>query len=382
MIDFTLTDEQIALQNMARKFAKNEILPIAAKCDHEAQYPVELIQKAHNVGLLNLSIPVEYGGIGLGILDQCIIMEEIGSACTGIGTIIVASDLGIVPIELAGSDEQKRRFLEPMTKKCSLAAFALTEPGAGSDAASISTTCRKEGDKYILNGTKQFISNARVADLITVFATKDKTLKHRGLCAFVVEKGTPGMTIGKDEDKLGQRAAPTNEITFEECAIPEENLLGNEGDGFKIALNTLDRTRIPIGAMAVGLARSAMEYSIDYASKRVQFKQPIINFQAIQWKIAEMAKNIELARLIVYRAAWSFDRGLNEIKISSMAKAFATDIALQSAIEAVQIFGGYGYTKEYPVEKLMRDAKLLQIYEGTNEIQHLVIAKEVIKERS
>jgi len=379
-MDFRLTDEQLALQQTVRKFAQTEMAPQAAHYDETGEFPRSIIENAWKVGLLNESIPAEYGGLGLDGVGACILTEELAAGCAGMTTSMMVNTLGQTPILVDGTREQIEKWIVPFTREFRFSSFCLTEPSSGSDVASMRTMAKKVGDQYVLNGRKCFITNGGVADLFTVFATLDPAKGHKGICAFVVPADTPGVSAGKKEDKMGQRASNTTDVLFEEAAIPAENLLGREGEGFKIAMKTLDRTRPAIGALAVGLARSAYEHSVRYARERHAFGMPIAMFQAIQFMIADMAKDIEASRLLTYQAAWMIDQGMNASKFSAFAKCFATDAAMRVTTDAVQIFGGYGYSKEYPVEKLMRDAKLLQIYEGTNQIQRMVMAREIFKE--
>ncbi len=380
MIGFHLTPEQEELRRLARRFAQQEIVPVAAAYDRSGDYPWEVIRKGYEIGLLNESIPSEYGGGGMGVMEACIIAEELSAGCAGIATNFMANTLATNPIVLAGSPEQKRHFLVPFTASAQMAAFCLTEPSGGSDVASMRCTVRRDGDDYILNGTKTFISNGSVATLYTVFATLDPQRKHRGICAFALPANTPGVHAGRKLEKMGQRCADTAEVVFEEVRLPRLALLGAEEEGFKIAMQTLDRTRPLIAMQAVGLARAAMEAAIQYAKERVQFGVPIAQHQAIQFMIADMATDIEAARLLAWQSAWMADQGLRQTRESSIAKLFATDMCMRVTTDAVQIFGGYGYMTEFPVEKYMRDAKLLQIYEGTNQIQRLVIARHTIGE--
>jgi acyl-CoA dehydrogenase len=378
MVDFALSDEQEELRRVAREFAHKEIAPVALRYDKTGEFPWEVFRKAYEVGLLNLSVPAEYGGGGLSTLECCLVIEELGAACAGVATSIMVNDLGLMPILVAGSEAQKRAFLRPFCASFQLAAFCLTEPGAGSDVAALATTAKLDGDAYVLNGTKTFITNGRVATLYTVFATRDRRLRHQGIAAFVVPADTPGISHGKKFDKMGQRASDTAEVIFEDVRVPRANLLGREDEGFKIAMVTLDRTRPMIAAMAVGLARAAMEAAIQYAKERHTFGVPIGHHQAVQLLLADMAKDIEAARLLTWQCAWLIDRGQRATKESSFAKCFATDVAMRVTTDAVQIFGGYGYMKDLPLEKYMRDAKLMQIYEGTNQIQRLVIARHLL----
>ncbi len=378
MIDFTLSDEQKALQEMAREFALKEMRPNAARYDKGDEFPEPVMRKAFEAGFLTCSIPVEYGGSGLGDLDTAVISEELVSGCAGMFTSMMACSLALTPIVLFGTDAQKKKFLAPCTEKMSFAAFGLTEREAGSDASAIKTRARKDGSEYILTGSKCFITNGGVADLYVIFAKTAPEKGARGMSAIVVPKGTPGLVIGKEEDKMGHRASNTTELFFEEARVPAENVLGREGMGFIIAMRTFDKTRASVGAAGVGLARTALEYAVDYSKTRLQFGKPIALLQATAFKIAQMAMEVNAARHLVYHAAWLMEQGKACGKESAMAKCFATDVAMRTTLEALQIYGGYGYMKDYPVEKLVRDAKLLQIYEGTNEIQRLVIAHEVI----
>jgi len=379
MIDFSLTDEQKQLQQLARDFARNEIIPIASEYDQKEEMPWEVIEKAHELGLLNTGIPEHAGGLGLGMLDEVIIGEELAYGCMGIYTILMASELGITPILVGGTPEQQQRFLAPLLDKPSLAAFALSEPNNGSDAAAMNTTAVLDGDEWVINGTKMWISNGGVAELTVVFATVDKSLGHRGTVAIVVPKDAPGQSYSKIRHKMGQRASLTSELVFENVRVPRENILGDVGDGFKIAMKTLDKTRVPVAAGSVGIARRALEESLKYAKEREAFGKPIATLQAIQFKLAEMAMGIETGRLMTYKAAWLVDRGMPHGQESAIAKAYCSEMAFDAANEAIQVHGGYGYVGEYPVEKLLRDVKLNQIYEGTNEIQRVVIARNLLK---
>jgi acyl-CoA dehydrogenase len=380
-MDFSLSDSQRALQETARKFAREVMRPRAAHYDETAEFPKEIIAQAFELGLLNMAIPGALGGVGLSHLEQTIAVEELAWGCGGIATSIIANDLALLPLLLAANDEQKERLVKPFTEKFRLTSFALTEPSAGSDVANLSTTARREGDEYVLNGAKCFITNGGYADQYTVFATLDKAKKHRGMVCLVVEGRPKGLTVGKHENKMGQRASNTVTLTFEDVRVPAKNRIGEEGDGFRIAMETLDNSRPLTAMISIGIARAAMEHSIDYANQRVTFGKPIREHQAIQFMIADMAKSIHAARLLTYQSAWLLDEGQKNTLVSSMGKCFAADMAMQVTTDAVQVFGGYGYIKEYPVEKLMRDAKLIQIYEGTSQIQRMVIAKETFKER-
>jgi acyl-CoA dehydrogenase len=379
-ISFALSEEQRALRELAREFAENEIRPVAAEYDERSQHPADVIAKAHEVGLMNPHVPEEYGGAGLSAFDQMLIGEELAWGCSGIATSIVANILGSLPVLLAGTEEQKREWLPPLLDDPVLCSFALTEPEAGSDVSAIATTATRDGDSYVLNGSKMFITNAGHASWFVVFASTDRGAGHRGLSAFVVPAGA-GVVVERHLDKMGQRATDTSAVSFQETRVPAENRLGEEGDGFKIAMRTLDATRPGTAAGAVGVARAALDYAVDYSKTRVQFGQPIAMNQGVNFLVADMAAEIEAARLLTWQAAWLLDQGQRATLQSSYAKRVAADTAMKAATDAVQIFGGYGYMKEYPVEKLMRDAKLFQIYEGTSQIQRLVIAREIFLPR-
>jgi acyl-CoA dehydrogenase len=378
-MQFELSDEQVALQEAARRFARDQIAPVAAQYDQSGEFPRKLIETAWELGFSSTAIPSEYGGLGLSSLDSCVVTEEIAWACSGIGTSIMCNDLGLTPILVAGSDAQKRQWLTQCASEFSLVAFCLSEPAAGSDVAGLQLLAKKDGADYVLEGTKCWITNGGEADLYTVFATLDRSSRHQGICAFIVPANSPGITRGKKEDKLGQRASDTRVLHFDGVRVPASQRLGEEGEGFKIAMRTLDRTRPPIAALATGIAQRALDESIAYARERSAFGSPIGEFQAVQFMLADMAKEIEASRLLTHKSAWMVDQGQRASKHSSIAKCFATDVAMRVTVDAVQIFGGNGYTKEYPVEKLMRDAKLMQIYEGTNQIQRLVIARELLR---
>jgi len=378
MIGFDMTQEQTALQDMARKFAANEIRPRAVECDHAGTFPEDIFEKAFGLGLMSGYIPEEYGGLGLKALDTCIIEEELAWGCSGIATSMTCNGLALTPILVAGTEDQKKRFVAPFAEKLQYASFCLTEPGSGSDAGGIATTAKREGDSYTINGRKCFITNGSYAAQYTVFASTDRSKGHKGLSAFVVPRSLPGVSVGKKEDKMGQRASDTADVLFEDVKVPAENRLGKEGEGFKIAMITLDYARPTVAAMSVGVARAAFELAMQYSKERVQFGVPIAMNQAIHFLLADMAMDIEAARLLTYKGAWLLDAGKRNTKESSFAKAFAADLAMRVTTDAVQIYGGYGYMRDYPVEKLMRDAKLLQIYEGTSQIQRMVIAKEIM----
>lgn len=379
MPDFGLSEEQRSLQDLARKFARTEMAPRAAACDREGRFPEEVMRKAWELGLMNLNIPTEYGGSGLGLLDQCLIVEELAHACAGMTTSVIANCLALEPILLGGSPEQRQEVLTPFCASYHLASFCLTEPGGGSDAGALQTRARRDGEHYVLDGEKCFITNGPHASLYTVFATTDPSLRHKGICAFYVPRDTEGVTPGREEEKMGHRASSTSTVRFERARVPVRQRLGAEGDGFSIAMRTLDQTRTPIGALATGIAQAALDHASAYALKRHTFGKPIAEHQAIQIKLANMAQDVHAARLLTWNAAWEIDQGRKGTLESSIAKCHASDAAMRVADEAIQVFGGYGYMKDYPVEKLLRDAKLAQIYEGSNEIQRIVIARELLR---
>ncbi len=377
MVDFSLSEEQKALQSLAREFARKEIIPNAAHYDETGEYPHEILRKAWNIGLMNLHVPEKFGGLGLGSLDGCLTGEEIAYACTGISTAMEANHLAEAPVIVAGNEKQMKQYLTPMIEDYLLAAYCVTEPSAGSDVQGIRTTAKKQGDKYIINGEKIWITNAGVADWYYVLAYTDKSKGHKGTSAFIVDAKSPGVKAGKKEKNMGQRASDTRGITFTDVEVPEENLLGKEGDGFKISMMAFDHTRPLIASAATGLAKRAMDESIKYAKERNTFGKPIFQHQAVSFMIADMAKDIEAARLLTWQSAWMIDNKIRNTKFAAIAKSFAADICMRIATDAVQIHGGYGYNTEYPVEKLMRDAKIFQIYEGTGQIQRLIISKEI-----
>jgi len=380
-MNFSLTEDQKMLRTMVRDFADRELEPIAAEIDEEARFPAESMRKAAEIGLMGTGYPEEYGGSGGGAVEQAIIFEEVARVCAATSVIlIVTNELAGYPLYAHGTEEQKQRYLAPLLKGETLGAFGLTEAGAGSDVAAMVTTATKRDGGYVLNGNKLFISNGGEADTVIVFATVDKSQGYRGVTAFIVEKGMPGYSVGKHERKLGIRASSTTELVFEDCFVPEENRLGDEGRGFRIALGTIDASRIGIAAQALGIAQGAFEKSLSYARERQQFGQPIASFQAIQWMLADMATQIDAARLLTYRAAFFKDEGLSFIKEASMAKVFAAETAMSVTTRAVQIHGGYGYTKDYPVERYFRDAKITEIYEGTSEMQRMTIARQLLRE--
>jgi len=380
MLAFDLTDEQRELKQLARKFAEQEIIPRAREYDLKEIFPVDVCEKAWAAGLMNFGVPKELGGPGLGILDTCLIIEELNYGCSGISNAVGANDLATLPVLIAGNDEQQRTYLGALIKRLTFCAFAITEPSAGSDVAAMATTYRREGDEFVLNGTKHFISNGSKADWYVAFATLDKHLKHKGISCFVFPSSLPGISRRRMHGKLGQRAADTGEIFFEDLHIPSSALVGKEGDGFRYAMATFDKSRPEIGAIGIGIAQRALDECLKYSRQRTAFGQPIASFQALQFMMADMAIEIEAMRLLTYKAAWLVDRGEMPNAISSYAKAFAGDACMRITTDAVQIFGGYGYMDEYPVQKLMRDAKLLQIYEGTSQIQRVVIARNLLKD--
>ncbi len=378
-MDFTQSEQAKLLRDTAKKFARDVMAPVARKFDESAEFPWEVMQKAFDTGLMNMTVAAENGGNGLTHMEQVVIAEELSTGCVGMTTSMIANDLALLPIVLHGTPDQKERLLRPFTEKLQFASFCLTEPNAGSDVAGMTTTATKDGDDYLLNGSKMWITNGGHAEQFTVFATLDRAKKHGGITAFVVEGRPKGLTAGRHEDKLGQRSSNTVSLTFDNVRVPAKNRIGPEGGGFKVAMDTLDNSRPLTAIMAVGVARSAMEHSIAYAKERKQFNAPIASFQAVQFMIADMGTELHAARLLTYEAADLLDRGEKNTLVSSYAKRFAADTAMKVCTDAVQVFGGYGYSKEYPVEKLFRDAKLIQIYEGTSQIQRLVIARELLK---
>src|SRR5207342_1687166 len=380
-VSFALSDEQKALRELAREFAANEIRPKEAEYDEHSTHPVDVIAKAHEVGLMNLHVPEELGGLGLPAFDGMLVGEELNWGCSGIGTSILANGLGAGPVLLAGSEEQKEAWLPPLLEQPILCSFGLSEPDAGSDVARMKTTAERRGDEYVLNGSKTFITNAGQATWTVVFAKTDPAKGHRGISAFIVPMDSPGVTIEKHLDKMGQRSTDTSAFALTDVVVPAANLLGAEGEGFKIAMRTLDFTRPGTASGAVGVAQAAYEHAVEYAKQRVTFDVPIAMHQGVNFMIADMATQIEAARLLVWQSAWLHDLGQRATLQSSFAKLFAADTVMKVTTDAVQVFGGYGYIKEYPVEKLMRDAKLFQIYEGTSQIQRLVIAKEIFMPR-
>lgn len=380
-MDYLLTEEQKMVKDLAHKIAEEKIRPVAAKYDQSEEYPWDIIKITAEAGLFGLFIPEEYGGMSVNVLNLCLATEELSRACGGIAVCYAASALGTFPIVLFGNEEQKKKYLPDLASGKKVAAFAVTEPEAGSDASAIKTTAKKEGEHYILNGLKHFITNGGDAETYVVIAMTDKTKGARGASAFIVEKGTPGFTFGKKEDKFGIRASSTRELIFTDCKIPAKNLLAREGMGFIVTMRTFDMSRPGVAAQALGIAQGALELAVKYAKERHQFGKSISSFQGIQWMIADMATEIEAARGLVYSTARMVDAGIKDVgKESAMAKMFASDVAMKVAVDALQIFGGYGYMRDYPIEKYVRDAKITQIYEGTNQIQRNIIALSIIKE--
>jgi len=384
-LSYHFNEEQEMLRQIVSRMVEDKVAPRAAEIDEKDVYPWDLKEIIAEQGLLGSGIPEAYGGTGAGLPSVCLIVEEIAKASASVSLIVAAQELGMMPILVGGSEKQKQKYLPGIADGDQIAAFALTEPNAGSDAGAVKTKAVLEGDKYLLSGQKCFITNGSIADVFTVFATIDPKAGLKGLSAFIVEKDYPGLTVGKKEHKMGIRGSETTEIIFDNCPVPVENLMGKEGGGFKIAMMTLDCTRPVIGAQAVGIAQGALDLAINYAKQRIQFNKPIAAFQGIQFMLADMATRIEAARQLVYKAAFTIENAkqnnvsVAEVsRLSSMCKLFASDVAMQVTVDAVQILGGYGYMKEYPVERMMRDAKITQIYEGTNQIQRVVIAKNIL----
>lgn len=380
-MDYFLTEEQLELQKLARKIAMEKVRPVAAHYDKTGEFPWELVKLFAELDFFRIWIDEEYGGMGGGVMELVLVTEELSRACGGVALAVAASALGSFPIVISGNKQQKEKYLPDLADGKYLAGFCLTEPEAGSDAGAIKTKAVRDGDYYILNGKKHFITNGGVAKLYTIIASTDPSKGTRGATAFIVEEGTPGLSYGKEEDKMGIRASATNEVIFEDCKIPVENRIGEEGQGFIVAMKTLDKSRPGVAAQALGIAQGAFDLAVEYAREREQFGQSIISFQAIQFMLADMATQIEAARALIYSISKMIDSGAKNIaKESAMCKVLASDVAMKVATDAVQIFGGYGYMRDYPIEKFMRDAKITQIYEGTNQIQRLVIARNIIRE--
>ena len=380
-MDYFFTEEQKQIHGLARRIAEEKVMPVRAELDETETFPWEIMRFCADAGLFGVSIPEEYGGLGGGSFENCIVVEELSRACLGVSVSYAASLLGAYPILIGGSDVQKKKYLPDIASGKRIAAFGLTEAGAGSDAQGIRTEARKVGDEYILNGTKQWITNGGEADVYSVIAMTDRSKGGRGATGFIVEKGMDGFSFGKKEKKLGIRASATRELVFQDCKVSKDRVIGREGLGFILAMRTFDRTRPGIGAQAVGVAQGALEAAVDYAKEREQFDRKIISFQAVQHMLADMATQVEAARALVYAVARFIDSNPKDFsKVSAMSKVFPSDVAMKVTVDALQVFGGYGYMREYPIEKMMRDAKILQIYEGTNQIQRNVIALELIKE--
>jgi alkylation response protein AidB-like acyl-CoA dehydrogenase len=381
MMDYLLTEQQIMIRDLCRQIAQEKIAPVAAEYDRTEEFPWPIVKILAQADMFGVSIPTEYGGLGGGVLETCIATEELSKACGGITLCFAASYLGSDPILLFGNEEQKKEYLPDVAAGKKLAAFAVTEPSAGSDASAIQTSAKKKGDHYVLDGVKHFITNGGDADIYVVIAMTDKTKGARGATAFILEKGMKGFTFGKKEDKLGIRASSTRELIFTDCEVPKENILGREGMGFIVTMKTFDYSRPGVASQALGIAAGALEAATKYAKERIQFGKSISSFQGIQWMLADMATEVEAARALIYATARMIDSGVKDVsKESAMAKLFASDVAMKVTTDAVQIFGGYGYMKEYPAEKRMRDAKITQIYEGTNQIQRNIIALQLIRE--
>lgn len=374
MLDFSLSAEQLTLQKKAREFALKEILPVAWYYDEIDDTPLPVLKKAYDEGLINGDIPTEYGGNGYGLIESVVVTEEFAAACPGLATSIFDNSLGMEPLKLSKNNDLKEKYFPEISNNFKLICFATSEPTMGSDVAGIHCSAKRDGDDYILNGTKYWVTNGGLADYMSIFATVDPDSQHEGVCAFIVEKDWKGVTIGRRIPKLGQRGSNTVGINFKDVRVPKENILAPPGEGFVLAMQTFARTRPAIGAFAVGAARSAMEYAIDYTKKRRAFGKKIANFQAIQHKIAEMYQKVETSRLLVWKAAWEADQGMDPTISASIAKFYSSEVALEVANEALQIFGGYGYTKMFPIEKLLRDARLFRIYEGTSEIQRYIVS--------
>ena len=372
-----MSDEHKALIDTARRFTKERIIPVAAECDRDSKFPMDVFRAAWELGLVNPSVPAEYGGPGLGELENALITEQLAYGCTGIQTSITANQLALTPIRLGGNDEQKKKYLGALMAEPIMASYCTSEPNAGSDVASLATRFRQVGDDYVLTGQKCWITNASYASFYVVFATADTALRHKGIGAFIVDRDSVGLKVGKKEDKLGQRASDTAVVHFEDVVVKKENMLAPAGHGFKLAMETFNQTRPDIAAGATGLMQRALDESVAYAKERKTFGVPIAQHQLVAAMLAEMAIKVEATRLLYMKAGWQLDQHLRDPMTSAIAKAFGADSAMQTAVDAVQVFGGNGFTKEYPVEKLMRDAKVLQIYEGTSQIQRIVIAKQL-----
>ena len=378
-MDFSFSEEQEILRRTVKEFAEKEIIPISKKMEEEKRIPQELLRKMGEMGLMGMTIPEEWGGAGADMVSYCLALEEISRASASLGVVMAVNNLVCYPILEFGTEKQKREYLIPLARGKYIGAYALTEPNAGSDAKSIETTARLEGGEWVLNGSKLFITNGGIAQVFVVFAKTDKEKGARGISAFIVERGTEGFRIGREEEKLGLRASSTVELIFEDCRIPEENLLGKLNEGFINAMKVLTEGRIAISALAIGIARAAYEASLEYSKQRKQFGRPISEFQAIRWILADMAMKIEASKLLTYRAAWLKDQGKDPVLEASMAKLFSSEAAMWITTKAIQIHGGYGYTQEYPVERYFREAKVTEIYEGTSEVQRMIISREILR---
>lgn len=378
MVDFSISDDHRALIETARRFTKERILPGAAEWDRESRFPMDVFKEAWELGLVNPTCPAEYGGAGLGELENSLIAEELAYGCAGVETSFLANGLALTPIKLGGNEEQKKKYLGLLASEPVMASYCTSEPDAGSDVAGLKTRFRQVGDDFVLSGQKSWITNANYASFYVVFATRDPSLRHKGIAAFIVDRESPGLKVGKKEDKLGQRASDTAQVFLEDVVVPKANLLAPEGAGFKLAMETFNQTRPDIAAAATGIMRRCVDECVAYAKERKTFGVPIAQHQLVQAMIADMAIKMEATRLLYQKAAWNLDHGVRDPMTSSCAKAFGADSAMQCAVDAVQVFGGNGYVKEYPVEKLMRDAKVLQIYEGTSQIQRIVVAKTLL----
>jgi acyl-CoA dehydrogenase len=378
-LQFDLPDDLKMLQGMARDFARNEIIPKAEHYDVSGEWPWDIWKKAREVGLVNLNIPEEYGGGGATVLEECIIGEELAYGCSGIQTALMLNQLGVLPMLVAASDEQKAKYFPPLTEEGKIMAYCMTEPDAGSDVAGIKTTAVRQGDKYILNGSKTWITDGPVANYFTVYAKTDPSARHKGMSCFIVERDWAGVSTSKPLEKLGQHAAQACQVFFENVEVPAENILGKEGDGFMIGMRVFDKSRPPTAAAAVGVAKRALDEAVRYAGERMAFGKPIASMQGVGFMLADMAIRTEAARNLAWKAAWQVDNGQRNTMVASMAKAFCADAAMQNALDAVQVFGGNGYSREYPVEKLMRDAKIYQIYEGTSQVMRHILMRELYR---
>jgi acyl-CoA dehydrogenase len=378
-LQLELSEDQTMVRDLAREFTRKEIIPQAEHYDRTGEWPWEIFHKARRAGLVNLNIPEQYGGVGASVLEESLVAEEMAYGCSGIQTALMLNQLGLLPLLITGDDRQKERYLPQLVDEGKIIAYCMTEPDAGSDVAGIKTTAARQGDRYVLNGGKTWITDGPVASFFTVFAKTDPEAGHKGMSCFIVERDFPGVSTSNPLEKMGQHAAQTCQVFFEHVAVPVENLVGREGDGFLIAMQVFDRSRPPVAAAATGVARRALDEAVRYAGERTAFGQPISQYQGVGFLLADMKIRVEAARHLVWKAAWLVDQGQRNTTEAAMAKAFAADAAMQNATDAVQIFGGNGYSREYPVEKLMRDAKIYQIYEGTTQIQKMIILRELYR---